>query len=62
MKIKMTFKNGQIHIDVEGAKGKECIEATDKIMKALGAKLVERKLKPEYYRQKTTSREYEYAP
>ena len=44
--------NGQIQVEVKGATGKSCLELTEFLEQALGD-VVERKLKPEYYTNKT---------
>lgn len=41
-------KDGKIQMEVDGVKGKKCIDITDDIEKILGS-VQERKLKPSYY-------------
>ena len=47
--------NGEIQIEVTGAKGKECLELTEFLEQALG-EVKERKMKPEYYEQKDSTK------
>lgn len=42
--------NGEIQIEVKGAKGKSCVELTAFLEQALG-EVKSRDLKPEYYQQ-----------
>ncbi len=58
-RIKFIFKNGKVEVDAEGFKGKDCIKTTDEILSILNAEVKKRNLKPEYYREKVATREYE---
>ncbi|HEW93647.1 MAG TPA: DUF2997 domain-containing protein [Thermoprotei archaeon] len=59
-KITLIFKNGDtIEVDAEGFTGDKCIKTTDEIIDILNPRLIDRKLKPEYYRAKAAASEYE---
>jgi len=51
-KITITFdEDGNAIVDVEGCEGDECIRLTDALTAPFQPKVLERKLKPEYYRR-----------
>ncbi len=58
-RIKFIFKDGKIEVDAEGFQGSECIDTVDKILKALNPKVVDRKLKKEYYKTRVAAKSFE---
>ncbi len=48
IKVKI-LEDGTVEVDVDGVKGKKCLEITRQIEEALGGDVIERKLKTAYY-------------
>ena len=52
--ITLTFPpGGEVNIDVEGVKGKACLDITKSIQEALGGDVTSQKKKPEFFKEET---------